>query len=78
MDFGAAAGIGAGEYAEIGDITISNTTTKITATKGKDAPFCVGKGYGGSSTVGKIIIGDDEYSEGLANETLIYGSQFYR
>ncbi len=73
-----AAGIGAGEYAEIGDITISNTTTKITATKGKNAPFCIGKGYGRSSTVGKIIIGDDEYSEGLANETLIYGSQFYR
>ena len=43
-----AAGIGGGGDTSCGNITIANTVTKVTATKGEDAPNSIGKGYGGS------------------------------
>ena len=50
-----AAGIGSGRNASCGDITIANTVTKVTATKGEDAPNSIGKGYNGSC--GTVTIG---------------------
>ena len=56
-----AAGIGTGngesDPAVCGDITIANTVTKVTATKGANAPYSIGKGDGGNASCGTIIIG---------------------
>lgn len=60
-----AAGIGSGDYGQCGNITIENTVTKVTATKGDEAEYCIGKGNHGSCgriTIGGAIYGsDDEY-----------------
>ena len=50
-----AAGIGGGGDTSCGNITIANTVTKVTATKGKDAPNSIGAGYNGSC--GTVTIG---------------------
>jgi hypothetical protein len=55
-----AAGIGSGHAEEntsciCGDITITNTVTRVTATKGADAPNSIGAGDGG--TCGTVTIG---------------------
>ena len=39
-----AAGIGGGQSSSCGTITIENTVTKVTATKGSNAPYSIGKG----------------------------------
>ena len=56
-----AAGIGTGSgminQVVCGDITIANTVTKVTATKGENASHSIGKGHGGNATCGTIIIG---------------------
>ena len=39
------------------DITIKNTVTSVTATKGANAPYSIGKGAG-SGTCGTVTIGD--------------------
>ena len=54
---GIGTGYGYGSPAVCGDITIANTVTKVTATKGADAPYSIGKGYGDQATCGTIIIG---------------------
>ena len=61
-----AAGIGSGyasvnKTASCGNITIANTVTKVTATKGSDAPNSIGKGgagYNGTNTCGTVTIED--------------------
>ena len=53
-----AAGIGSGSNASCGDITIENTVTSVTATKGSSAPNSIGKGYNG--TCGTVTIGGNE------------------
>ena len=54
-----AAAIGGGSGGEnsgtIGDIIITNTVTKVTATKGSSATYCIGAGY--RNTCGTITIG---------------------
>ena len=55
-----AAGIGSGHGGGCGDITIANTVTSVTATKGTSAYNCIGKGYE-SVTCGTITIGGTEY-----------------
>ncbi len=61
------AGIGSGRGIEnnywksnCGNITISNTVTKVTATKGSDAANSIGKGDSTFSTCGIVTIGDVE------------------
>ena len=58
---GGAAGIGTGDGefdpAVCGDITIANTVTKVTATKGESAAHSIGKGYGDNATCGTVTIG---------------------
>ena len=54
---GIGTGLGDGEPVVCGNITIANTVTKVTATKGEDAAHSIGKGYGGNATCGTIIIG---------------------
>ena len=50
-----AAGIGGGRNAACGDITITKGVTSVTATQGRNEPYCIGKGSGGS--VGTVTIG---------------------
>ncbi len=50
-----AAGIGSGYKASCGDITITGGVTRVTATKGADAPNSIGAGDGGSC--GTVTIG---------------------
>ena len=63
----AAAGIGSGYSGTCGDITITNGVTKVTATKGSDAPDSIGAGFNGSCTgvtIGGVVgaISDDTYT----------------
>ena len=50
-----AAGIGSSNSSSCGDITIANTVTRVTATKGSGAPNSIGAGNGGSC--GTVTIG---------------------
>lgn len=68
-----AAGIGAGNSGICGSITIASTVTSVTATKGGNAPYSIGKGTN-SSECGTITIGGikgygDAY---LATSPLVY------
>ena len=55
---GIGTGNGDGDYPAVcGAITIANTVTKVTATKGADAPYSIGKGFGDNASCGTIIIG---------------------
>ena len=60
-----AAGIGAGygmtDPAVCGAITIANTVTKVTATKGEYAPHSIGKGFGDEASCGTVTIGGTVY-----------------
>ena len=72
-----AAGIGTGygsgsNPAVCGDITIANTVTKVTATKGENAPYSIGAGFGGSC--GTVTIGGTKYWE---NNAAVNGGDTY-
>ena len=75
---GGAAGIGAGysssQPAVCGDITIANTVTKVTATKGTDAPHSIGKGNGDKASCGTVTIGGTKYWE---NNAAVNGGHTY-
>lgn len=72
-----AAGIGTGsgisQQVVCGDITIANTVTKVTATKGGNAPHSIGKGYG-DATCGTVTIGGTKYWE---NNAAVNGGDTY-
>ena len=55
-------GIGGASNENCGDITITKNVTSVTATKGKDASFSIGFGYG--SVCGVITIGGTVYYDG--------------
>ena len=62
-----AAGIGGGADSDCGYITITKNVTRVTATKGEDAPYSIGAGDGGSCgtvTIGGKVgsISDDQYT----------------
>ena len=67
-----AAGIGGGKSASCGNITIANTVTKVTATKGAEAPHSIGKGTNG--TCGTVTIGGTKYWE---NNAAVNGGDTY-
>ena len=73
-----AAGIGTGycdsDPAVCGNITIANTVTKVTATKGTDAPYSIGKGFGSNGTCGTVTIGGTKYWE---NNAAVNGGDTY-
>ena len=58
-----AAGIGGGEYSPCSAITIKNTVTSVTATKGDDAYNSIGKGYQ-YRDCGTVTIGGTVYYNG--------------
>ena len=74
----AAAGIGTGHASSsCGNITITTDVTKVTATKGANAAYCIGLGLVGNNSdnfCGTITIGDTQYYDGTnktwASETL--------
>ena len=54
-----ASGIGGGGYASCGNIIITNGVTKVTAIKGENAPYSIGKwknGIVGTITIGGVVI----------------------
>ena len=57
-----AAGIGSGYHTSCGNITIANTVTRVTATKGEGAPNSIGAGEGGGC--GTVTIGGTVYWNG--------------
>ena len=70
----AAAGIGTGNASSsCGNITITTDVTKITATKGANAAYCIGLGLVGNNSdnfCGTITIGDTQYYDGT-NKTWV-------
>lgn len=64
----AAAGIGTGHASSsCGNITITTDVTKVTATKGANAAYCIGLGLVGNNSdnfCGTITIGDTQYYDG--------------
>ena len=53
-----AAGIGSAQYGTCGDITITDGVTRVTATRGREAPNSIGAGKGGSCgtvTIGGVV-----------------------
>ena len=72
----AAAGIGTGHASSsCGNITITTDVTKVTATKGANAAYCIGLGLVGNNSdnfCGTITIGDTQYYDGT-NKT--WGSE---
>ena len=74
-----ATGIGNGSgYSDpvvCGDITIANTVTKVTATKGENAPHSIGMGNSNNSaTCGTVTIGGTKYWE---NNAAVNGGDTY-
>ena len=73
-----AAGIGTGDGdtspTVCGDITIANTVTKVTATKGKNASHSIGKGRGDKASCGTVTIGGTKYWE---NNAAVNGGDTY-
>ena len=73
-----AAGIGTGSgysYPVVcGAITIANTVTKVTATKGTNPPHSIGKGFGSKATCGTVTIGGTKYWE---NNAAVNGGDTY-
>ena len=63
------AGIGSGWRGSCGTITINDTVTKVTATKGKYAPYSVGAGKEGSC--GKVTVGGQEKGN-ISDDPFIY------
>jgi hypothetical protein len=65
-------GIGCGVQGTCGNITINNDITRVTATKGELAPYCIGKN-GDNSICGTIMIGGKNYgTDGITDDTFIY------
>ena len=64
---GLAAGIGSGPYGDCGDITITDGVTKVTARRGENNEYSIGKGYEG--TCGTVTIGGVEGAVTVNNYT---------
>ncbi|MCR5366873.1 MAG: hypothetical protein K6E67_12145 [Prevotella sp.] len=68
-----AAGIGGGCNAISGNITIANTVTRVTATKGTNAPCSIGKGFNPpGGTCGTVTIGGTNYGDGVTDSPFTY------
>ena len=74
-----AAGIGTGAvqkslYQTCSAITIATNGPIVTATKGENAPYSIGKGgnYGGNFNVGTIAIGGTTYPDGVSESPFNY------
>ena len=68
-----AAGIGGGCNAISGNIIIANTVTSVTATKGTNAPYSIGKGFNPpDGTCGTVTIGGTNYGDGVTDSPFTY------
>ena len=63
------AGIGGSKWSVCGSITIKDTITRVTATKGKRAPNIIGAGN--NSYSGKVTIGNN-ITVRISKDTCIY------
>ncbi len=70
------AGIGSGyDNSSCGTVTITSGVTSVTATKGMDAPYSIGKGADGSSnpsSCGTVTIGGVVYAGGITDSPYTY------
>ena len=64
------AGIGGSESSTCAGITIANTVTKVTATKGSNAPYAVGNGASGSGA--NVTIDGVNKGSGIAESPFVY------
>ena len=71
---GIGTGYGDSNTAVCGDITIANTVTKVTATKGENAAHSIGKGDGNNASCGTVTIGGTKYWE---NNAAVNGGDTY-
>lgn len=55
-----------------GNITITNTVTQVTATKGTGSPNSIGIGYGNNVVCGTITIGGADHSSGVTTSPYTY------
>ncbi len=80
---GNSAGIGCGDtnksgstlagVSQCGNITIANTVTKVTATKGSGAAHSIGKGNNsGDAVCGAVTIGGTVYADGISESSYTY------
>ena len=69
---GIGTGSGGSHTTTCGDITITNTVTKVTATKGDYAPNSIGKGYGSNVVCGTITIGGADQGTGVTTSPYTY------
>ena len=71
-------GGGSGSSNKCGAITITTGVTKVTATKGKDALYSIGRGNS-SGTCGTVTIGGDAttYAAGVAESPFVYPTTQY-
>lgn len=59
-----AAGIGSGSSSSCGNVTITTGVTSVTAIKGYNAPYSIGKGQGGGASCGTVTILGTVYYDG--------------
>ena len=71
-DYAAGVGTGRGDNSKCGAITVANTVTKFTATKGERATNSVGRASSGSSVYGTITIGGTVYADGISASPYVY------
>ena len=71
-DYAAGVGTGRGDNSKCGAITVANTVTKFTATKGERATNSVGRASNGSSVYGTITIGGTVYADGISASPYVY------
>ena len=67
-----ASGIGSGYRASHSNITITNGVTKVTAIKGDDAPYSIGKGYSDIVGIGTITIGGNVVKGGIKESPYVF------
>ena len=71
-----AAGIGGGMNSHVGDIIITDGVTQVTARRGINAPYSIGKGATvgdlAQATVGEIMIGSKTYTDGISDDVFVY------
>ncbi len=74
-DYAAGVGTGRGDNSKCGAITVANTVTKFTATKGERATNSVGRASSGSSVYGTITVGGTVYADGISKSPYTYNPE---
>ena len=71
------AGIGGSRIGDCGTITIANTVTKVTATRGSYSPCSIGKGDMNGNNSGKVYLDGAYYPNGIQESPYTYATPQY-